>query len=249
MGVGSLAFIRSPIAYSDTSLIDGLKSELIIANKILSNQGVFDAFGHISFRVPSGPGAFIMSYSKSPELVTLDDLAVYDKLGEPLHQSERVSFRERYIHSELYQSRPDVMAVCHHHSDAIIPYTVTNTPMRPVVLVAATIGSKIPTWDPKDYLPFVNSAEKGRDFAKSMGDATVALLRGHGCTVVGAGIREVVMTSIYLQRNALMLSQSLALGKVKSLSETEISKLRKILFAPDSRDRAWEYWKHKLDVM
>ena len=62
-----------------SELIDRLL-ELVTANRILAHEGVVDAFGHISVRTPGAPDRFIMSRSRSPELVTLDDAEIVVRL-------------------------------------------------------------------------------------------------------------------------------------------------------------------------
>ena len=47
--------------------------ELVLANRILSNEGVLDAFGHVSVRHPSDPGRYFLSRSRSPLLVEPDE--------------------------------------------------------------------------------------------------------------------------------------------------------------------------------
>jgi ribulose-5-phosphate 4-epimerase/fuculose-1-phosphate aldolase len=37
---------------------------------------------------------------------------------------------DRFIHGEIYKARPDVNAVVHTHSPAVIPFVVTQVPMR-----------------------------------------------------------------------------------------------------------------------
>ncbi len=53
-------------------------------------------------------------------------------------------YAERQIHGRIYQARPDVMAVCHNHSAATIPFGVTNVPMRPIFHMGSVIGSHVP---------------------------------------------------------------------------------------------------------
>src|SRR5262245_36532268 len=59
---------------ADPKLIE----DLLAANRILYQQGVNDAFGHVSVRHDRNPNRFILSRSRAPELVSLDDLIEYD---------------------------------------------------------------------------------------------------------------------------------------------------------------------------
>jgi len=48
----------------------------------------------------------------------------------------------------------------------------------------------------------VRTMEQGNDLARTLGPRRVALMRGHGCVVAGASMREAVVTSVYLMVNA-----------------------------------------------
>src|SRR5271166_681783 len=85
--------------------------DLAAANRILVDQGVFDAAGHVSLRHPGHPGRFLMSQALAPALVTADDIMEFDLDGEACEAHGRKGFLERFIHSEIYRRRPDVAAV------------------------------------------------------------------------------------------------------------------------------------------
>ena len=42
------------------------REKLARANRIIANEGVLDAFGHVSMRHPTDPGRYLMCYSRSP---------------------------------------------------------------------------------------------------------------------------------------------------------------------------------------
>ena len=111
--------------------------DLVIANRILAHENVVDAYGHVSVRHPDNPQRFLLSRSRSPELVTLDDIMEFTLDGDAVDQQDRAIYSERFIHGAVYESREDVQAVVHNHSLAVIPFSITNTPIRPVVHVAA----------------------------------------------------------------------------------------------------------------
>src|ERR1700726_2794393 len=46
--------------------------DLVAANRILVNEGVLDAFGHVSIRHPGNPNRYLMSRSLAPILVSAD---------------------------------------------------------------------------------------------------------------------------------------------------------------------------------
>ena len=84
---------EEPMATLDEHLED-----LVIANRILAHEGVVDGFGHVSLRHPQRPDRFFMSRSRSPELVTRDDIMEFDLDCNPIDQRGRVMYGERPIH-------------------------------------------------------------------------------------------------------------------------------------------------------
>ncbi len=219
---------------------------LVIANRILAREGVVDAFGHVSVRHPDNPDRYLMSCSRAPELVTADDIMEFTLDGEPVDARDRKPYGERPIHGGIYEMRPEVNSVVHNHAHEILPFGITNTPMRPVAHVCGPIGADIPVWDIRDNFGetdhLVLTMEQGRDLAKTLGDNKVALMRGHGGVVSGGDVRESVMTAVYLQVNAKLLLQCLQLGTPNYLTATEIEKCTARQFNELSLDRAWDYW-------
>ncbi len=106
--------------------------ELVTANRILGNEGVVDALGHVSLRHPEDAGRYLLSCSRSPALVTEDDIMEFDLDSNPIDQRGRNMYLEHSIHGCLYRARPDVNAVCHSHARPLIPFAVTGMPIKPV---------------------------------------------------------------------------------------------------------------------
>ena len=96
-----------------------LLHELIVATRIMANEKVLDAFGHVSVRHPADPGRYLLSRSRSPLLVEPSDILEYTLDSEPVKPAKVQPYAERVIHGCIYQARSDVMAVCHHHAAAI----------------------------------------------------------------------------------------------------------------------------------
>ena len=229
-----------------------LLRDLALANRILAHEGVVDAFGHVSVRHPERAERFVMSRSRSPELVTLDDLMEFTLDGTPLDARGRTPYSERFIHGAVYEARADVGSVIHNHSHAVIPYGITPVKLRPVLHVGAAIGGQIPVWDIRrsfgDTNMLVVNMAQARDLAATLGAHRVALMRGHGCAVAGSSLREAVFTAIYLQVNARLQTEAMALSdEVEYLSPGELARARDMLSQPVGLDRAWEYWSARAD--
>src|SRR3989440_2030558 len=113
------------------SIVD-LHYELALANRMLANEGVLDAFGHVSLRHPADPSRYLLSRSRSPGLIEPDDVLEFTLDSEPVAPPSVQLYAERVIHGCIYQARPDVMAVCHHHAATVMPFCITGVPIVPV---------------------------------------------------------------------------------------------------------------------
>ena len=60
------------------------RRELSLANRIVANEGVIDAFGHVSMRHPDNPNRYMLSRSRAPELVAPEDFIEYDLESQPI---------------------------------------------------------------------------------------------------------------------------------------------------------------------
>jgi ribulose-5-phosphate 4-epimerase/fuculose-1-phosphate aldolase len=232
--------------------------DLVAANRILAAEEVVDAFGHVSARHPRTPDRFLLSRAKSPELVEARDIMEFTLDGVPVGsggRSEEKGYLERFIHAGVYEARPDVQSVVHNHSPSLICFSVTETKLRPLLHIAATIGGEVPVWDAQrsfgDTDLLVSNVAIGRDLARTLGDKTCSLMRGHGCTVVGKSIREAVFTAYYLVANADLQLKASCLGEVRFLTAGEIEKMNSRLTQGkpgQGFDRAWEYWCRRVGV-
>ena len=226
--------------------------KLVAANRILAHEGVVDAFGHVSVRDPRDPTRFVLSRSRSPALVELADLMEFTPDGVAVDARGRTPYGERMIHAAIYAARPDVVSVVHHHAYGVLPFTISDEPLRPVVHTASVIGAEIPVWDIRTKFGgtdmLVRSLEQGRDLAATLAGHTCLLIRGHGAVVVGDSIERAVLTAIYLEVNAKVLLEALPLGPPETLSADEIAKSSEAQFSPLALDRTWEYFCQRAGV-
>jgi ribulose-5-phosphate 4-epimerase/fuculose-1-phosphate aldolase len=225
-----------------------LLRDIVTANHILAHEGVVDAYGHISFRHPDRPDRFFLSGSRSPELVTVDDIIEYDLDCKPIDLRGRAQYTERPIHGGIFKARPEVNSVVHNHSLEIIPFSVSSSvKLKPILHTSAAIGAEIPVWDIRDKFcdtnMLVTTMDQGGDLARTLARNRVVLMRGHGCAVAGVSIYDAVHTSVYLKINAGLQSEALRFGEITYLSPGEIAAMSKLEHGPTSR--AWEYWKRR----
>jgi HCOMODA/2-hydroxy-3-carboxy-muconic semialdehyde decarboxylase len=242
-----LALPRRGGAQADSSPERVELERLVAANRILAHENVVDAFGHVSIRDPQNPKRYVLARSRSPELIELADLMSFELDGTPLDPRGRTPYGERMIHGAIYEARPDVHSVVHFHSYAVLPFTISGVPLKPVVHTAGILGAEIPVWDIRDEFGdtdmLVRNMAEGRSLAKALGPRTCVLMRGHGAAVAAGNVKEAVLTAYYLQVDAQVELQALALGGApKALSPAEIAATTATQFSPLGIDRAWEYF-------
>jgi ribulose-5-phosphate 4-epimerase/fuculose-1-phosphate aldolase len=225
--------------------------EIASASRILAVQGVLDAFGHVSMRHPTAPDRFLMSRSLAPALVTAGDIMEFNLDGEACDPQGRGVFLERFIHGAIYRARADVASVVHSHSPSVIPFGLVETPMRAMYHNAAFLAEGVPVFDIAEEFGatdmLVGSWQKGAALARSLGDKSVVLMRGHGSVAVGPSLEAAVFRAIMTETNAKLQSQATILsqgGPIAALSPEE----GRLADAVNLRviQRPWELWKRSI---
>ncbi len=226
-----------------------LIEDLVAAYRILADFRIIDAYGHVSVRSDRDPNRYLLARSLAPELVTEADIIEYDLDSNAVDAKGRESVRERFIHGEAYRARPEVMAVVHNHSPTVVPFSVTQAPLRPIFHMAAFVGLGVPTFEIRDFEQgtdmLVRSASLGKALARVLGDKPAALMRGHGAVVVGENLQRAVGRSIYLEQSAQMQLQALQIagpgGAITYLDDAEV------IAGSKTQDygRAWPMWRQK----
>jgi ribulose-5-phosphate 4-epimerase/fuculose-1-phosphate aldolase len=222
-------------------------SELVIANRVVAHLKLVDSFGHVTVRSPENPQRFFMSRARAPRLVTKEDILEFDLDSTPIDLRGLKPYSERFIHGCIYKSRPDVMAICHNHAHELLPLAVTKTVMRPALHTAAVIGHEVPVWDIRDQFGdtnmLVTSNEMGNSLAAAVGNGKAALMRGHGCVVVGATVQDAVFSAFNLRLNAEIMIKVMSMGEtITYLSPGEVDCSGELHSQPNVQGRTWEDW-------
>jgi HCOMODA/2-hydroxy-3-carboxy-muconic semialdehyde decarboxylase len=230
--------------------IADLLHELIVATRILTNQRVLDAFGHVSVRHPRNPQRYFISRHRPPELTEVSDFIEMTLDSKPVKPTDVRLYSESVIHGEIYKARPDVNAVCHHHSHAVLPFAISGREIVPVFHLAAVIGH-VPFWDQRDEFGDTNmlvvKPEEGASLARALGANWMVLMRRHGATVAGTHLRELTFRTVFGCENCALQSQAMAHGHVDHLSPGEINLSSAHSVRPPSTNRAWDYWVRQIE--
>jgi ribulose-5-phosphate 4-epimerase/fuculose-1-phosphate aldolase len=224
---------------------------LVAANRILVAEGVLDAYGHVSARHPDHSDRYLLSRALAPDLVTAADVIEYDLDSNSIDAQGRNSYLERFIHGEIYKVRTDVKAVIHSHSPAVIPFGIIQTPMQPVYHQSTFLYGGVPVWDIRDVPSpdaaglLVRNRDLGKALAATLGDKSVALMRGHGNVVVGPDVQTAVRYAIYTEVNARLQAIALSIGGGGPINYISAEEARGRAEAPNDFGRAWEIWKKR----
>jgi HCOMODA/2-hydroxy-3-carboxy-muconic semialdehyde decarboxylase len=229
----------------------GLVADLVSANHILYDQHVVDAFGHVSVRHDKRPDRFLLARSMAPAMVTAADIIEFELDGTPVDAGGRAVYLERFIHGEIYRARPDVGAVVHSHSHAVIPFgAMRSHKLRAIFHMGGFIGTETPIFEIRECVGdgsdlLVSNNALGVALANSLGPRSVVLMRGHGATVVGPTLPEAVYRGVYVDINARLQLQAIGLGPVNYLTEAEGQATAATNATQVSR--AWNMWKMQVE--
>jgi len=229
-----------------------LIEDLVAANRILADHGLLDGWGHVSVRHNRDPNRYLMARGLSAELVTANDIIEFDLDSRPVDTHglpTSALFTERYIHGEIYKQRPDVIAVVHTHAPSLIPFGVTNVPLKPMYHRSAFISFGIPIFEIRERAGMtdmlIRNPTLGHNLADTLGDHPAALMRGHGAVITGPSLPRVVGRTIFLALNATLQAQAMSMGTPITYMDPE--EARKI----EEREghglaRTWDGWKKKV---
>jgi ribulose-5-phosphate 4-epimerase/fuculose-1-phosphate aldolase len=231
--------------------LDELVRDLVVANRVLAQQGVLDGFGHVSVRDPTDAGRYLISRSLAPELVSPEDVMVFDLDSKAVGGDARQPYLERFIHGEVYRARPEVQAVVHSHAPPVIPFAASSVGLRPVYHMSSFLARGAPVFDIRarfgatDML--VRNGDQGRALAEALGRSDVALMRGHGFVAVAPSIPHAVYRALYTMLNATLQQQAIALGgAVTYLAPDEAE--RSDLTNQAAIARPWQLWKRQVQA-
>jgi ribulose-5-phosphate 4-epimerase/fuculose-1-phosphate aldolase len=231
------------------SNLDAVIDDIVAANRILAGLAVLDGFGHVSARHPDRADRFLLSRSLAPELVNRGDIQTYDLASTVQDGDTRQPYLERFIHGEIYAQRADVLAVVHSHAPAVVPFSTTKVPLRPIIHMSSFLRTDVPVFEMRERFGntdmLVRNNAQGAALAEVLGRSSVVLMRGHGYCAIGKSIPVVVFRAYYTQVNAELQQRAMALGglDVTFLNEEEAELSEKS--NESVMARPWGLWKAK----
>jgi len=229
--------------------------DLVVANRILANENILDGLGHVSARNPQRRDRFFLARDLAPGLVTAADLVEYDLDGNPVNAKAPQGYRERYIHAAIFKARPDVRSVVHSHMPSVLPFTDSTVTLRPMYHMATFLVAGVPMFEIRKVQGqvgmLIDNNKVGTALAQALGNKTVALIRGHGAVIVGSSVPDAVSSAIFLDVNARVQAQTIALGggNISYLTQADLApptpNQQPVAEpgAPGYYPRSWAIWK------
>jgi ribulose-5-phosphate 4-epimerase/fuculose-1-phosphate aldolase len=221
--------------------LEQIKKDLVTASHIVHQQGLVNAFGHVSARIPDTE-TFLFPPRMSPALVRLDNLLVLDVEGKQLAGEGRPN-TEFWIHARIYKARPDVQAVCHVHSPHCVALGSLGETVRPLHNIAAVFKDGVPVFD---RVGLIRSRELGDAVAQSLGGHRGMLLRGHGANVADASVRRTCVMALWMEEAADYQLRAMAAGKPRYFTAEELALVYDQISGDDVANRAWQYFSSLL---
>ncbi len=224
-------------------------ADLVLANRILSQQGVLDSSGEVSLRSDRRPDRYFLARDTAAARVAEEDILEFALDGEPVDGQARSLPSERFLHAEIYAARPDVRAIVHSHSPAVIPFGLSSVPLRPVYHMSSFLGTGVKVFEIRQIAGMtdlqIRNRALGRAAAEELGPGAVMLMRGHGAVVVGETLPQAVFRAVYTDMNARLQAQAMALGTVTFLEAEEAT------LATATNDavllKSWDLWKRQIE--
>ncbi len=252
LGTRDLARLKNPNAKAPADPDQAVIEDVVIANRLLASSelGVLtpDGLAHVSARSRTNPNHFFIAHDVAPGMVTAADIVEDDLDAKPVRGGDIAQYSERFIHSEIYRARPDVMAVLHAHTPELRVFGQSNVKLRPVLSKAMFIGDGLPVFDIVKFEPqatntLISSPALGRALVGVMGNKDGSLLLDHGIALADYSVRALVSRAFNLRRDAQIQQIAISLhGGVGFFEEP-----KDIAASGSARAAAaypeWDYWK------
>jgi len=238
---------------SDQALIE----DLVIANRLMASDdiGVLtpDGLAHVSVRSRTNPDHYFIAHDVSPGMVTAADVIENDLDSVPVREDQRAfpQYSERYIHGEIYKSRPDIMAILHAHTPELVTFGQSSVKLRPVLNTALFIGDGLPIYDltkftggapsPVSCAHCISTPQLGRALAEVMGQKDGSLLLDHGIALGAPSLRALVSRAYNFRLNAKIQALAIGLGGTVNAFEKTVDVKNASGSYPE-----WDYWKQRV---
>lgn len=166
------------------------KQHLAAAFRLFARSG-FDhgIAGHITARDPELTDHFWVNPLGVPFAhIKVSDLLLVSADGRIVEGHRPYNQAAFAIHSQIHDSRPDVIAAAHSHSTHGKAWSSLRRLLDPITQDACSFFEDHALFD--DYTGVVLDVEEGRRLAEALGPHKAVILRNHGLLTVGRSVDE-----------------------------------------------------------
>jgi ribulose-5-phosphate 4-epimerase/fuculose-1-phosphate aldolase len=221
--------------------LEQIQEDVVTAGRILHQQGIAAAFGHVSARIP-GTDTYIFPPRMSPALVRRENLLVLDIEGNQLSGAGRPN-TEFWIHARIYKARPDVHSICHVHPPSCVVLSALGETIRPLHASGAVFKNNVRVFD---RVTLIRTRELGDAVASTLGANNAMLLRGHGVNVADKDVRRVCVLTLWMEEAATYQLRAMSAGNPRYFTAEELETIYAQVSAEEVSNRAWEYFTSQL---
>jgi len=220
---------------------NNLRLAVAVCCRLSEYLGLFDFSGHASARMQGTDTIFINSRDSVRSNIKPQDI-IKVNLKDGASDEGRMAPSEVYIHTVIYQRRPDVNAVAHLHSPAVIALSVAGKKFIPVIPRGSVFAEGVPVYDDSRT---VNSLDSGKALAEMLGQRRAVILRAHGSVVVAESVKALLFYALSLELNARDQLTAYQFGEQPcALREEEIIEGNR-LYGQRLFEKAWDYYVDK----
>ncbi len=225
--------------------LDSMKRELATASRILYREGLVDAFGHISVRVP-GTDTYLIPPRMSPALVCPEDIVTINLEGQKV-AGEKLPTNEIALHTRIYRARPDVNSVAHTHSPMVIILGVTGQVLRPMHNAGVVFHSGVSLFERPGL---INTDEIADEMVASLGQLRAVMLRGHGANIVAPRLKLATLWAVTLEEAARLQIMASSVGQPVFFTSADLDTVGRDLYEAAGGEtqitRAWDYFVSRI---
>ena len=216
-----------------------LREQLATCARIFAMQGLLGLHGHVSVYDPETKRVLITPGAGSDKAnLRAEHMVAADLDGRPFDGKGRPPL-EWPIHMALHAARPDALAIAHLHPPHATLFAIAKREYKPITMHSAIFAKGVPIYM-KAHL--ITTPERGSAFMKVIGDKRAAFMRGHGITVVGRDVRELLHATLALENDALKTLQAESLGELGTLSAEEVAIVAEEIKMEMVAPRTWTYF-------
>ena len=179
VSIGKARSVRDMVSEAEWAT----RVDLAAAYRLMAHFGVFDlTYNHLSARVSDEPEHYLIKAETLLfEQVTASSLVKYDFANNKVMDSDlKAGLGGLVIHGGVMEARPDVNAVFHTHTPAVMGVSAQKGGLLPINQHAIQIYRKIAYME---YRGLEFNIDERKRIVDTLGDKSIVIMHNHGALV------------------------------------------------------------------